>query len=75
MNYDQYSIIPGLIIEVPYKTLPPLNTIAVLVNISSDSKAIKIGENSDNDLGVNAVGIIRTNNADRLIIILWDVRW
>lgn len=75
MNCDQCSIIPGPTTEVPYKTLPPPNTIAVLVNISSDGGAIKIGENSDNDLGVDAVGMVGTNDADGLIIVPWDVRW
>ena len=41
--------------EVVYQTLSPPNTIAVIVNISLAGGAIKIGEKSDNNLGVSAV--------------------
>ncbi|RAL06786.1 uncharacterized protein BO97DRAFT_279296 [Aspergillus homomorphus CBS 101889] len=68
-------IVPGPTTEVVYKTLPPTNTIAVVVDISSSGGAIKIGEKANNDLGVAAVGRVGTEDASDLVIVPWNVDW
>lgn len=47
----------------------------MVVDISSTGGAIKIGEASDNDLGVTAVGMVGTEDADGLVIVPWDSGW
>ncbi|KAL1979077.1 hypothetical protein VTN96DRAFT_7089 [Rasamsonia emersonii] len=75
LGCDRCRIEPGPTMEVIYKTSPPANTIAVLVDISSAGGAIKIGEASDNALGVGAVGMVGTEDAGDLVIVPWNVGW
>jgi hypothetical protein len=68
-------LVPGPTTEVVYQTSPPPNTIAVIVDISASGGAMKVGEKSDNNLGVAAVGKVGTEDADALVIVPWNVDW
>lgn len=58
LGHDSCKLIHGSTVEVVFQTSPPTDTIAVVVDISSAGGAIKIGEASDNNLGVTAVGMV-----------------
>lgn len=69
------TVAPGPTTEVVYKTSPPTETIAVVVDISSVGGAIKIGEASKNDLGVALVGMVGIEDAKDLVIVPWAIGW
>ncbi|PYH75364.1 hypothetical protein BO82DRAFT_33180 [Aspergillus uvarum CBS 121591] len=75
LSCPRCTIVPGPTTEVVYKTLPPTNTIAIVVDISSSGGAIKIGESANNNLGVAAVGRVGTEDATDLVIVPWNVDW
>ncbi|KAJ5161041.1 hypothetical protein N7492_006433 [Penicillium capsulatum] len=75
LGHGSYLLIHGPTTEVIFQTSPPQNAVAVVVDISSTGGAIKIGEASDNDLGVTAVGMVGTEDADGLVIVPWDSGW
>ena len=71
MNYTKYTIQRGPTTEVFYETLPPSNTLAIVVDVSSAGSAMNIRESLDNDLGVAAIGIVGKEDATNLIIVPW----
>lgn len=73
--HDSCKLIHGPTVEVVFQTSPPTDTVAVVVDISSAGGAIKIGEASDNNLGVTAVGMVGTEDADSLVIVPWESGW
>jgi hypothetical protein len=75
LGYEDCTLIPGPTTEVIYKTTPPAKTVAVIVDISSNGGAMKIGKKSDNDLGVAAVGKVGTEDAADLVIMPWSDGW
>ncbi|KAL2812030.1 hypothetical protein BDW59DRAFT_155396 [Aspergillus cavernicola] len=74
-GFTNCTILPGPTTEVVYKTSPPTNTAAVVVDISSTGGAMKVGEQSDNDLGVAAVGKVGTEDAENLVVVPWSTGW
>lgn len=75
LNCNECALVPGPTTEVVYQTSAPPNTIAVIVDISPAGGAMKVGEKSDNDLGVAAVGKVGTEDADALVIVPWHADW
>lgn len=75
LNCIGCTLVPGPTTEVVYQTSPPTDTIAVIVDISPAGGAMKIGEKSDNDLGVTAVGKVGTEDVDALVIVPWNTDW
>jgi len=60
--------------EIIYKTSPPPNTLGIIVDITS-AGAMKVGESSNNALGVASVGMVGKEDAANLVLVPWDVRW
>lgn len=58
-----------------YKTEVPNGTVAVIVDISPAGGAIKIGEDADNELGVEFVEMVGIEDSDGLVVIPWEERW
>ncbi|KAJ5131475.1 uncharacterized protein N7515_007514 [Penicillium bovifimosum] len=75
VGHDSCKLIRGPTVEVVFQTSPPTDTVAVVVDISSAGGAIKIGEASNNNLGVTAVGMVGTEDADSLVIMPWESGW
>jgi hypothetical protein len=77
-NFSGGIIQAGESTESPHPTSPPSNTLAVVVNISSDGGSLKVYRTSDNRWGNDFIDKVGTEDCERgtkLVIIEWEPTW
>ncbi|KAF2444652.1 hypothetical protein P171DRAFT_431450 [Karstenula rhodostoma CBS 690.94] len=64
--------------ESIYKTSPPTNTLAIIVNISNAGGSLKVYKTADNQWGnvfVDKVGTEDCEDGNKIVIASWEADW